>query len=196
MHLPRHHEQTRACRPITDPGQQADTAQARRRGSRAFLAAALTAVVLVTGAAPALAHPRSTTQTPIARTAPDRIHQSLSSSTIEKAISVAQDQEGKPYAWGGTGPGSFDCSGLVQYAFRQAGVTLPRVAQDQVDSGTRVSYSDAERGDLLYWTNGGGYAYHVAIYLGDDHMIDAPSSGRNIAERAVTRYNLAGGVRL
>ena len=195
MRLPRYHEQTRACRSITDPGRQADIAQAHR-GARALIASTLTAVVLATGTAPALAHSPQSAHTASVEAAPQRVPQSMSSSAIEKAIDAAEEQKGKPYAWGGTGPNSFDCSGLVQHSFGQAGVSLPRVAQDQVASGTRLSYADAERGDLLYWTNGGGHAYHVAIYLGGGRMIDAPGSGRNIAERAVTRYNLAGGVRI
>lgn len=193
MRQPRYHEQTRACRSTTDPGRQAHITQAHHKGTRALIAASLTAVVLATGTAPALAH---SPQTDAATVAPERVPQSMSSSAVEKVIDAAEEQKGKPYAWGGTGPSSFDCSGLVQYSFEQAGVDLPRVAHDQVNSGTRVSYANAERGDLLYWTNGGGYAYHVALYLGDGRMIDAPSSGRTIAERAVTSYNLAGGVRI
>lgn len=198
MCLPRHHEQTRACRSITDPEQQAVTVGAHRRGKRALVVAALTAAALTTGTAPALAQPQQPT-TPVAaaqQSGPERVHQALASSAIEEAISAAEAQEGKPYGWGGTGPDSFDCSGLVQHAFGEAGVKLPRIAHDQVGSGTRVSYANAERGDLLYWTDSGGYAYHVAIYLGGDRMVDAPSSGGKVGERAVMRHNLAGGVRL
>ncbi|MBR8742042.1 C40 family peptidase [Nocardiopsis sp. MG754419] len=195
MRLPREHERARACRPTTDPGSQAASVRSGRRGTRAFTVAALAAAVLAAGTAPALAQPHAPADT-AERGGPERVHQSLSSSTIDTAIAAAESQKGKPYAWGGTGPDSFDCSGLVQYAFGQAGVSLPRVAQDQVRSGTHVSYADARRGDLLYWTDGGGYAYHVAIYLGGGRMIDAPSSGGAIGERAVTRHNLAGGVRL
>lgn len=198
MRLPRHHEQTRACRSITDPERQAVTVGAHRRERRALVVAALAAAALATGTAPALAQPHQPAA-PAAtaqQSGPERVHQALASSTIEKAISVAEDQKGKPYAWGGTGPGSFDCSGLVQHAFGEAGVNLPRIAHDQVNSGTRVSYANARRGDLLYWTDSGGYAYHVAIYLGDGRMFDAPDSGGKVGERAVTRYNLAGGVRL
>jgi cell wall-associated NlpC family hydrolase len=159
---------------------------------------------LIAGAAPALAQPAApapSTAAPAAAAAErseqrERVHQALSSSTIEKAIAAAESHAGKPYAWGGTGPNSFDCSGLVQASYREAGVNLPRIAHDQVNAGTRVSYSDAERGDLLYWADGGGYAYHVAIYLGGGRMFDAPRSGGKVGERAVTRTNLAGAVRL
>ncbi|GHC70724.1 hypothetical protein GCM10007079_02480 [Nocardiopsis terrae] len=197
MRLPRHHEQTRACRPTTDPGRQAVTAQSRRRTPRVLAVAVLAAAALAAGGAPALAQPAPAA--PVAAEGArgsERIHQALSSSTVEKAISAAEAQKGKPYAWGGTGPDSFDCSGLVQYSFKRAGVGLPRIAHDQVNSGTRVSYAKARRGDLLYWTDSGGYAYHVAIYLGGGRMIDAPNSGGSISERAVNHYNLAGAVRL
>ncbi|WP_026119463.1 C40 family peptidase [Nocardiopsis ganjiahuensis] len=196
MRLPRHHEQTRACRSTTDPGRQAAPAQSRRRTPRALAVAVLAATALVAGGAPALAQPAPTAPAVAAESGAERIHQALSASAIEKAISAAESQKGKPYAWGGTGPDSFDCSGLVQYSFKQAGVSLPRIAHDQVNSGTRVTYANAERGDVLYWTDGGGYAYHVAIYLGGGRMIDAPSSGGTISERDVTRHNLAGAVRL
>lgn len=197
MRLPRHHEQTRACRSTTDPGRQAAPAQSRRRTPRALAVAVLTAAALAAGGAPALAQPAyNAPAVAAAESGPERIHQAPSSTDAEEAISAAESQKGKPYAWGGTGPNSFDCSGLVQYSFKQAGVSLPRVAQDQVNSGTRVTYANAERGDILYWTDGGGYAYHVAIYLGGGRMIDAPNSGGEISERDVTSYNLAGAVRV
>ncbi|WP_159944127.1 MULTISPECIES: C40 family peptidase [unclassified Nocardiopsis] len=201
MRIPRHHEQTQACRP-TDPGRRAVSVHTRRRGPRALAVAGLTAVVLAAGTPPA---PARTAQPapagPVGPTAvgeaggPARVHQ-LSSSKVEEAISAAESQKGTPYGWGGTGPHRFDCSGLVQWSFKQAGMSLPRVAHDQVRSGTRVSYSDARRGDILYWADSGGYAYHVAIYLGDGRMIDAPRSGDHVRERAVHRHNLRGAVRL
>ena len=206
MREPRHHEPTRACRSLTNTERQAAFARTCRRSRRALLVAALAAATLAAGGAPAHSQTQTAQPGDDATTAPsrgpansqdrERVHQSLASTDVEEVISAAESQKGKPYAWGGTGPNSFDCSGLVQHSFEQAGVSLPRVAQDQVGSGTRVSYSDARRGDVLYWTDSGGYAYHVAIYLGGGRMIDAPSSGGKIAERDVTQYDLAGAVRL
>ncbi|MEE2051233.1 C40 family peptidase [Nocardiopsis tropica] len=196
MRLPRQHEQRQACRP-TDPGRQASPARPRRGGPRSLTAAALAAAFLSSGTAPALAQHAQPAPAAPGAGAPARVHQAaLPSSTVEKAISAAESKKGTPYGWGGTGPDSFDCSGLVQWSFAQAGVDLPRVAHDQVREGTRVSYSDARRGDILYWADGGGYAYHVAIYLGGGRMIDAPKSGDQVRERDVNRYNLAGAVRL
>lgn len=208
MRIPRHHEQTQACR-STDPGRQASPVPSRRSGGRALAVAALTAAALTAGTAPALAQPLQPLQPPqpvrpaqqAAATAQDsaeprRVHLSLSRPTVEDAISAAESKKGTPYRWGGTGPNGFDCSGLVQWAYKQAGVELPRVAHDQVGAGTRVSYSDARRGDILYWADSGGYAYHVAIYLGDGRMIDAPNSGDHVRERDVHKHDLAGAVRL
>ncbi|WP_047871736.1 C40 family peptidase [Nocardiopsis sp. RV163] len=204
MRIPRHHERRQACRP-TDPGRQASSVPPRRSGGCALAAAALTAA-LTAGAAPALAHPVQSPQ-PLgpaqqaAPAAPDsagprRVHMSLSRSTLEDAISAAESKKGTPYRWGGTGPNGFDCSGLVQWAYKQAGVELPRIAHDQVGAGSRVSYSRARRGDILYWADSGGYAYHVAIYLGRGRMIDAPNSGDHVRERDVHKHGLAGAVRL
>lgn len=192
MLLPRHHEQTRVCRPA-GPGRQTLSGRLGTATARTLIAAVCTSATLTAGAAPVLAQPaqESTTQG-----SQERIHQTLASSTVEEAISAARSQTGTPYAWGGSGPNSFDCSGLVQWAFGQADVSLPRVTHDQVDQGTRISYENARRGDLLYWTDGGGYAYHVAIYLGEDRMIDAPHTGSTVGERNVTKQNLAGAVRL
>lgn len=192
MLLPRHHEQTEVCRPA-GPGSQTSPGRRNTATARTLIVAVCASAALAAGAAPAPAHP---VQTPTTQGGEERIHQALSSSTVEEAISAAQSQSGTPYGWGGTGPNSFDCSGLVQWSFEQADVNLPRVAHDQVNHGTRVSYDSAQRGDLLYWADGGGYAYHVAIYLGNDRMIDAPNSGSTVGERDVTRYNLAGAVRL
>ncbi|QUX28772.1 C40 family peptidase [Nocardiopsis akebiae] len=205
MRIPRHHEQRQACRP-TDPGRQASSVPPRRSGGRALAVAALTAAALTAGAAPAPAQPVQPPQpvrpaqqaAPTAQDSagPRRVHMSLSTSTVEGAINAAESKKGTPYRWGGTGPNGFDCSGLVQWAYKQAGVELPRIAHDQVGAGTRVSYSNARRGDILYWADSGGYAYHVAIYLGDGRMIDAPNSGDHVRERDVHKHGLAGAVRL
>lgn len=191
MYEPRHHEQTRVCRPRIAK-RQARPDRNPTRGARALTTAVL-AAALAAGAAPAAAHTAQIPSSPPTPTT-ERVHQSLADSTIEAAISAAESQVGTPYAWGGTGPDSFDCSGLVQWAFGEAGIDLPRITQDQVGRGSKVSYDNAQRGDLLYWSDG-GFAYHVAIYLGEGRMIDAPNSGSQVGERDVYHANLAGAVR-
>ncbi|MDU0478815.1 C40 family peptidase [Staphylococcus chromogenes] len=90
-----------------------------------------------------------------------------SSSAGEMAVAAAKSQLGTPYVWGGTTPGSgFDCSGLTQWAWRQAGVELPRLAQEQT-IGTPVAYQDLQAGDLLVWDG------HVAMYDGHGSIVEA-----------------------
>ena len=112
------------------------------------------------------------------------------SSQVEAVIARAQSQIGTPYVWGGgdaNGPttgvnggsvSGFDCSGLVLYAFAAAGVALPHYTGYQYQRGTQIPASEAQRGDLLFWGPGGNQ--HVAIYLGDGTMIEAPQSGQNV----------------
>ncbi|WP_026126973.1 C40 family peptidase [Nocardiopsis xinjiangensis] len=193
MYEPRHHEQIKVCR-TRIAERQARPDRNPTRGARALTAAALAAAALAAGAAPAAAHAAQTPSSPPTPSA-ERVHQSLADATVEEAINAAESQAGTPYAWGGTGPDSFDCSGLVQWAFGEAGIDLPRITYDQVAQGSKISYDNAQRGDILYWSDGGP-AYHVAIYLGDGRMIDAPNSGGQVGERDVHHANLAGAVRL
>lgn len=111
-------------------------------------------------------------------------------SQVEAVIARAQSQIGTPYVWGGgdaNGPttgvnggsvSGFDCSGLVLYAFAAAGVALPHYTGYQYQRGTQIPVSEAQRGDLLFWGPGG--SQHVAIYLGDGTMIEAPQAGQNV----------------
>jgi len=97
------------------------------------------------------------------------------------AINFALSKLGQAYIYGGTGNGGWDCSGLTQAAFRQAGISLPRVAADQADYASRVSLDHLQAGDLLFWSNNGSNSgvYHVAIYVGDGKYVEAanPRSG-------------------
>ncbi|MFD4524471.1 NlpC/P60 family protein [Streptomyces sp. NPDC058470] len=99
-----------------------------------------------------------------------------------KALSYARGQVGKPYVWGATGPGSYDCSGLTQAAWRAADVTLPRVTYDQVTAGTTVSLSEAQPGDLVFFY---GDVSHVGLYMGNGMMIHAPKPGAYVREESI-----------
>jgi cell wall-associated NlpC family hydrolase len=90
------------------------------------------------------------------------------------AIAFAEAQLGKPYVWGATGPGSYDCSGLTQAAWASAGVNIPRVTWDQVNTGTTVSRTAAAPGDLVFFYDD---LSHVGLYIGDGMMIHAPKPG-------------------
>ena len=93
---------------------------------------------------------------------------------IQAVISIAEQQIGKPYVWGGKGPNSFDCSGLMYYAFLNgAGVNIGGWTVPQESSGQQVSLSALQPGDLLFW-GGHGSSYHVALYIGGGTMIQAP----------------------
>ncbi len=83
------------------------------------------------------------------------------------AVRAALSQRGVPYVWGGTTPDGFDCSGFTQWAYRQAGLELPRLAQEQDTAGYRVSQAQLQPGDLAVWSG------HVAMYIGNGQMIEA-----------------------
>jgi peptidoglycan DL-endopeptidase CwlO len=92
------------------------------------------------------------------------------------AVAAAETQLGVNYVWGGESPGvGFDCSGLVQWAWRQAGVSLPRTSGGQFAATTPVSIADLEPGDLLFYGPSG--SDHVAMYVGGGMMIEAPETG-------------------
>ncbi|WP_369177284.1 C40 family peptidase [Streptomyces mutabilis] len=100
----------------------------------------------------------------------------------EKALAFARAQIGKPYVWGATGPGSYDCSGLTQAAWKAADVTLPRTTYDQVNAGTTVPVSQAQPGDLVFFYDD---LSHVGLYIGNGMMIHAPKPGAYVREESI-----------
>ncbi|KKD45774.1 NlpC/P60 family protein [Listeria seeligeri] len=99
-----------------------------------------------------------------------------SGSGYSAMISAAQAQLGKPYSLGASGPSAFDCSGFTSYAFRAAGISLPRTSGGQYAAASKVSASQAKPGDLVFFNYGGGIA-HVGIYVGGGQMINAQNNG-------------------
>lgn len=100
---------------------------------------------------------------------------------------------GKPYQWGGNGPDTFDCSGLVKYVYAQYGINLPRVASAQQTVGIAVSKDQLEPGDLVFF----GYpAHHVGIYVGNNSYLHAPRTGDVIKISPLTRSDFSGGRRI
>lgn len=123
---------------------------------------------------------------------------SSSSSATGSAASIvafAQSQVGDAYVPGGTGPNSWDCSGLVQAAYRTVGVDLPRVSQSQSTAGTQVSLSNLQPGDILYW-GGAGSAYHVGIYVGGGQFVGAQNAGTGVVQRSLDYDPPSGAVRV
>ncbi len=113
-------------------------------------------------------------------------------SSVGSAVQVALGQVGKPYAWGASGPGSFDCSGLVTYAYRAVGIShLPRSSAAMYGATTRISRSDLRPGDLVFYHSP---VSHVAIYIGGGQVVEAPNSGSNVRVRAdgLTRRGVVG----
>jgi peptidoglycan DL-endopeptidase CwlO len=106
------------------------------------------------------------------------------STQAQKAVSFAYAQIGKPYEWGATGPGSYDCSGLTQAAWAYAGVSIPRVSYDQMSDLPSVSTSALEPGDILGFAGNS----HVGIYVGGGYLIDAPQTGEDIEKVALSGW--------
>src|SRR5580704_4338539 len=107
----------------------------------------------------------------------------LSTAQLTTALRAAESRQGVPYVWGADGPASFDCSGLVEWSFAQAGVPMPRVAADQARTGPAVPVGQLQPGDLLFYhtdPTAPGYISHVAIYLGHGWMIQAPQPGLRV----------------
>jgi cell wall-associated NlpC family hydrolase len=98
------------------------------------------------------------------------------------AVDWALAQVGTPYIWGGETPGvGFDCSGLVQAAYKVAGITLPRVAQDQYDATTKLGPDGPlQPGDLIFFGGGPTDVTHVGLYIGNGQMVDAPHTGADV----------------
>lgn len=98
----------------------------------------------------------------------------------QSLLDTADDYLGIPYLWGGTTPAGFDCSGFVQYVCSLNGISIPRVADDQLHGpGTYVSRNQLEPGDLVFFGSG-DYASHVGMYVGEGMMIHSPSTGKVI----------------
>ncbi|WKZ95447.1 C40 family peptidase [Lacticaseibacillus paracasei] len=102
---------------------------------------------------------------------------------------------GVPYVYGGTSPSGFDCSGLIYYAAKEAGISLPRTSQAQSTLGSYVSVSDLKAGDLVFW-GGVGSAYHVGIYIGGGQYLHAPAPGQNVTIQSMAYFAPSFGRRL
>lgn len=115
------------------------------------------------------------------------------------AIREAKKYLGMMYKWGGSNPNtSFDCSGLTQWALSKAGIRLPRISYQQASFGKRTSISSLQAGDLVAWNwhgrNGAGRADHIALYLGNGMILEAPHTGAKIRIRKIGKNEPAWGV--
>lgn len=123
---------------------------------------------------------RSSGRTPLAATGE-------ATGNTARLVGFLRAQVGKAYVSGATGPSAYDCSGLVQTAFRQVGVDLPRVSQDQSAAGTDIPADQAQPGDILYW-GGAGSAHHVAVYVGGGQYVDAANPSKGVVLQNVSDW--------
>ena len=148
----------------------------RMPSSRSLLAVRRAAVVLFAGAGvalsplPAQAATLGGPTTSAVSAAPVAAPTSAAQAVVDTALA----QQGKPYVWAGAGPSSFDCSGLTQYAFAAAGISLPHSSSMQSTMGVPVSADALQPGDLLFFYSP---VSHVGIYIGNGQMVHAPTSG-------------------
>ncbi|MEV5998366.1 NlpC/P60 family protein [Streptomyces griseomycini] len=136
---------------------------------------------------------RSSTGTRDGLAAPGSVTSQAPGPRAAEAVSYAYRKIGSPYVWGATGPDAFDCSGLVQAAYRSAGVSLPRTTYAQITTGRRVSRSELRPGDLVFFYSG---ISHVGIYVGDGRMIHAPNPSAPVRLDPVDRMPFAGATRV
>jgi cell wall-associated NlpC family hydrolase len=115
-----------------------------------------------------------------------------------KLVKEAMRYIGTPYVWGGTSPGGFDCSGFVQYVYKQMGVSLPRVSYQQANAGKEIGLNQLRPGDLVAWDNSSrnNGADHIAIYIGNGQIIEAPKPGSAVRVRKLGKNERAYGVRV
>ncbi len=109
-----------------------------------------------------------------------------------RAVSFAYSALGLPYVWGATGPSAYDCSGLTRAAWRAAGVSLPRTTYTQINAGTRISRSQLQPGDLVFFYSG---VSHVGLYIGNGQMIHAPHPGSPVRIAPIDQMPFAGATR-
>ncbi|MFI8831247.1 NlpC/P60 family protein [Streptomyces afghaniensis] len=136
---------------------------------------------------------RSSTGARDGLTVPGSVSAQAPNSRAAAAVSYAYRKLGSPYVWGATGPNAFDCSGLVQAAYRSAGVSLPRTTYSQIDAGRRVSRSELLPGDLVFFYAG---ISHVGIYVGDGRMIHAPSPSAPVRVAPLDEMPFTGATRV
>ena len=175
--------------------------QARRHASaleRARLAAIARARAAAAARAAARAARQATSAAPVAGGATGTVAGTVSAATQQRAVNYAESQIGKPYQWGAAGPDSYDCSGLVMWAYAHVGVTLDHWTGYQWQEGARIATSAVRPGDLLFFatdTSDPNTIHHVGIYIGSGQMVEAPYTGANVRISSAWRPDLIGAVR-
>lgn len=123
-----------------------------------------------------------------ARIAAEKAAREAKANMRQNLVNGAYAQLGKPYVWGAQGPNSFDCSGLMNYLYTNiAGLSIGSWTVPQESSGTKISVSEANIGDLLFWGSAGS-TYHVAMYIGNGQYIAAPKPGDVVKVGNISSY--------
>jgi cell wall-associated NlpC family hydrolase len=175
--------------------------QARRHASaleRARLAAIARARAAAAARAAARAARRVISHQPVSTGATRDVPGTVSAATGQQAVNEAESQIGKPYQWGAAGPDSYDCSGLVMWAYAHVGVTLDHWTGYQWQEGAHVATSALRPGDLVFFatnTNDPNTIHHVGMFIGNGEMVEAPHTGANVAISSIWRPDLIGAVR-
>ncbi|MET9370305.1 C40 family peptidase [Streptomyces griseoflavus] len=138
---------------------------------------------------------RDAGRTALATTATATTASAPASGSVGAVIAFLKAQVGDAYVMGATGPNAWDCSSLVQAAFKQVGVDLPRVSQDQSTVGTDIPLSQVQVGDILYW-GGKGSAYHTGVYIGNGQYLDAANPSKGVVIQDLSGYPASGAVRV
>lgn len=163
-------EKAEAKKKAAEEARKAAAERAARDAERPALSTATTTAATTTASAPA-------------------------SGSVATVIAFLKAQVGDAYVMGATGPNAWDCSSLVQAAFRQVGVDLPRVSQDQSTVGTDIPLSQIQVGDILYW-GGKGSAYHTGVYIGNGQYLDAANPSKGVVIQDLSGYPASGAVRV
>lgn len=106
-----------------------------------------------------------------------------STTKVRNATNIALNQKGDPYRYGAAGPNAFDCSGLIYYSYRKAGISVPRTSGQQAAHARRIAKGNLKRGDLMFFHNS-GRVYHAAIFLGwkdgRAQLLHSPGTGKRV----------------
>jgi len=121
------------------------------------------------------------------------LHLPTANTVGEEALQYALTRRGDPYVWGAAGPGQFDCSGLVMWAYEQVGISLPHYTGSQWNMGQHISRSQLEPGDLVFFFPD---ISHVGMYVGDGLMLDAPQTGQDVQIQPIFWDEYVGAVRI
>lgn len=113
--------------------------------------------------------------------------EAASSRKINRAVKIAKNQTGDPYVYGATGPNAFDCSGLVYFSYRRAGIKrIPRTSSQQANAGRRIKWTNKRPGDIIVYHNNGN-VFHVAVFAGKGRVVEAQKPGTRVKHTRMWR---------